>query len=203
MAMRMGLLGLGADYPAPMPSALPADPGDYGPGGRSEWLDVDWREHQRWVAVGGRRVNVIELGAGDADRLRPRAVGLLAELAGEHARRSRATHRVIALDLPGFGASQMPRGGDLDRRLRALRRRRCCEQLGVERATVVGNSMGGFIGAELAIEFPERVERLVLVCAAGLTTEGGVHDSVIGRAGSPRRRRPGLLRLDGVALATR
>jgi pimeloyl-ACP methyl ester carboxylesterase len=36
---------------------------------------------------------------------------------------------------------------------------------------VVGNSMGGFIAAELALSFPTRVEKLVLVSAAGLTTE--------------------------------
>ena len=38
----------------------------YGPAGRSAWLDVDWREHQRWVTVGARPVNVIELGEGPA-----------------------------------------------------------------------------------------------------------------------------------------
>ena len=38
-------------------------------------------------------------------------------------------------------------------------------------AAVVGNSMGGFIGIELAIRFPQRVERLVLVSAAGLSIE--------------------------------
>ena len=43
-------------------------------------------------------------------------------------------------------------------------------ELGIDAATVVGNSMGGFIGAELAISFPERAERLVLVSAAGLST---------------------------------
>jgi pimeloyl-ACP methyl ester carboxylesterase len=37
--------------------------------------------------------------------------------------------------------------------------------------SVVGNSMGGFIGAELALQFPTRVERLVLVSAAGLSQE--------------------------------
>src|SRR6202035_5026637 len=40
-----------------------AAPLPYGPQGRSPWLDVDWREHQRWVPVDGRPVNVIELGA--------------------------------------------------------------------------------------------------------------------------------------------
>ena len=46
-----------------------------------------------------------------------------------------------------------------------------CDALGVERVSVVGNSMGGFIGAELALSFSTRVDRLVLVSAAGLTTE--------------------------------
>ena len=36
----------------------------YGPQGRSSWLDVDWAEHQRWVTIAERPVNVIELGDG-------------------------------------------------------------------------------------------------------------------------------------------
>ncbi len=36
---------------------------------------------------------------------------------------------------------------------------------------MVGNSMGGFIAAEVAIAFPQRVDRLVLVSAAGITVE--------------------------------
>ncbi len=43
----------------------------------------------------------------------------------------------------------------------------CSAQLGIDAAAVVGNSMGGFIAAELAIAFPQRVERLVLISAAG------------------------------------
>ena len=46
-----------------------------------------------------------------------------------------------------------------------------CDALGVESCRVVGNSMGGFVGAELALSFDTRVERLVLVSAAGLSTE--------------------------------
>ena len=47
------------------PGAPPPDPGPYGPVGRSAWLDVDWPAHRRWVEMDGRRVNVVELGAGD------------------------------------------------------------------------------------------------------------------------------------------
>jgi pimeloyl-ACP methyl ester carboxylesterase len=148
---------------------LPAEPGDYGPTGRSPWLDVDWRSHQRWLQVGGRRVNVVELGSG------PPLV-FVHGLSGswqnwlEQLPVFARDHRVVAFDLPGFGASEMPDwpisiSGDA-RWLDAL-----YDALGIDAAAVVGNSMGGFIGAELAIAFPSRVERLVLVSAAGLTVE--------------------------------
>jgi pimeloyl-ACP methyl ester carboxylesterase len=45
------------------------------------------------------------------------------------------------------------------------------DAVGVESAVVVGNSMGGFIAAEVAIQFATRVEKLVLVSAAGISTE--------------------------------
>jgi pimeloyl-ACP methyl ester carboxylesterase len=45
-----------------------------------------------------------------------------------------------------------------------------CEQLGLGKVDVVGNSMGGFVAAEVAIQFPQRVSRLVLVSAAGITS---------------------------------
>ena len=45
------------------------------------------------------------------------------------------------------------------------------DRLDISAAPVVGNSMGGFAAAELAIKFPPRVERLVLVSAAGLATK--------------------------------
>jgi pimeloyl-ACP methyl ester carboxylesterase len=79
-------------------------------------------------------------------------------------------HRVLAPDLPGFGRSEMPNGRisiqGFARVIDAL-----CDALDVEAPIVVGNSMGGFVGAELALAFPTRVRRLVLVSAAGLSVE--------------------------------
>jgi pimeloyl-ACP methyl ester carboxylesterase len=81
------------------------------------------------------------------------------------------SHRVIALDLPGFGCSPLPHEkltvSYYARLLDAL-----LETLGISAAAVVGNSMGGFTAAELAIAFPQRVERLVLVSPAGISTYG-------------------------------
>jgi pimeloyl-ACP methyl ester carboxylesterase len=144
----------------------------YGPGGRSPWLDIDWRRHQRWVDVDGQAVNTIELGGGEGQPIVfvhglsgswPNWLEQLPVLAREH--------RVLALDLPGFGHSPMP-AGEISipayaRLLDALLQRR-----GIDAAAVVGNSMGGFIAAELAISYPQRVERLVLVSAAGISTHG-------------------------------
>jgi pimeloyl-ACP methyl ester carboxylesterase len=151
------------------PPRLPDAPGGYGPQGRSPWMDVDWREHQRWLTIGGRRVNVIELGSGPP-------VVFIHGLSGswqnwlEQLPVFARDHRVITFDLPGFGASQMPREkitiSGFGRFVEAL-----LDELGVGGAAVVGNSMGGFIGIELAIRFPERVERLVLVSAAGLSIQ--------------------------------
>lgn len=150
-------------------TALPDEPGAYGATGRSEWLDVDWGAHQRWVHIGGRAVNVIELGTG------PPLV-FIHGLSGswqnwlEQLPVFARDHRVVAFDLPGFGASEMPSEpisiSGYARLVDAL-----FSELGIAGAAVVGNSMGGFIGAELAIAFPPRVERLVLVSAAGLSIQ--------------------------------
>ena len=147
-----------------------AAPGSYGPQGRSEWLDIDWRTHQRWVVVEGQPVNTIELGEGEGQ-----PIVFVHGLSGswqnwlEQLPVFAHDHRVLALDLPGFGHSPMPAAeisiSGYARLLDGLLAER-----GIDAAAVVGNSMGGFIGAELAISFPQRVERLVLVSAAGLST---------------------------------
>jgi pimeloyl-ACP methyl ester carboxylesterase len=141
----------------------------YGPQGREEWLDIDWREHQRWVALPGGPVNVIELGDGPPLVFVHGHSGRWANWLEQLPYFAR-THRVVAMDLPGFGSSPMPREPitieNYGRSLDAL-----MDRLDISAAPVVGNSMGGFAAGELAIKFPPRVERLVLVSAAGLATK--------------------------------
>jgi pimeloyl-ACP methyl ester carboxylesterase len=136
-------------------------------------LDVDWRAHQRWVIVDGVPVNTIELGPERSDACQP--LVFVHGLSGswpnwlEQLPVLAQSHRVITLDLPGFGHSPMPREPiSISGYARILDR--LLDQLGIDAAAIVGNSMGGFIGAELAIAFPQRVERLVLVSAAGIST---------------------------------
>jgi pimeloyl-ACP methyl ester carboxylesterase len=81
-----------------------------------------------------------------------------------------ARHRVISFDLPGFGYSAMPRD-ELSIPGYARWVSELLGKLEVERAAIVGNSLGGFVGADLAVNFPPFVDRLVLVTAAALWNE--------------------------------
>jgi pimeloyl-ACP methyl ester carboxylesterase len=157
----------------------------YGPVGRSPWLDVDWRRHQRWLVIDGQPVNTIELGPESRRTGDPESQPLVFVhgLSGcwanwlEQLPVLAAERRVITLDLPGFGYSPMPAeqhppGTAITISGYARLLDRMLGELEIDAAAVVGNSMGGFIAAELAIAFPQRVERLVLISAAGVSTTG-------------------------------
>jgi len=86
-----------------------------------------------------------------------------------------AGHRVLAPDLVGFGATERPDGvyyslGTWCEQVFAF-----MDALGVDRAAVVGNSLGGRIALDLAAARPERITRMVLMGAPGVgmtMTEG-------------------------------
>ena len=80
-----------------------------------------------------------------------------------------ARHEVVALDLPGFGESDRPADLSLEALPRAVIG--LMDRLGIERAALVGNSMGGATAAIVAATAPGRVGRLVLVDAAGFNLE--------------------------------
>ncbi len=73
------------------------------------------------------------------------------------------THRVVALDLPGFGWSSRDATLSLGHEDHAQRVIRLMDELGIETATLVGHSMGGGIALRAAVRYPERVSALVLV----------------------------------------
>jgi pimeloyl-ACP methyl ester carboxylesterase len=78
-------------------------------------------------------------------------------------------HRIVRLDLPGFGLT----GPAPDRDYRAARYVRLVtaflDQLGIDRVDVAGNSLGGRIALMLAIEHPTRVRHLIAIDASGLS----------------------------------
>jgi pimeloyl-ACP methyl ester carboxylesterase len=75
-------------------------------------------------------------------------------------------HRVIALDLPGFGDSDKPLLAAYDAPYFADSAVALLDELGIERAHLIGNSMGGRVAIELALLYPERVEKVALLSPA-------------------------------------
>jgi pimeloyl-ACP methyl ester carboxylesterase len=132
-----------------------------------EWLEVDWRRHLRRVELPGASVNYVELGEGDP-------IVFVHGISGswqnwlENLPHFARTHRVLALDLPGFGRSPMPSWSiDVPAYGRLLHD--FCEKLRVgPGAALVGNSLGGFVGAEAVTATPGRFDRLALISAAGI-----------------------------------
>lgn len=79
-------------------------------------------------------------------------------------------HTVIAPDLIGHGDSATPRG-DYSLGAHASSIRDLLAVLGIERATIVGHSLGGGVAMQFFYQFPQRTERLVLISSGGLGQE--------------------------------
>ncbi len=142
---------------------------DYGVSDTPDWRAVDWQPHLHEIRLAGRSVNYVDYGEGEGT-----PVVFVHGLGGnwqnwlENIPRVGQQRRCIALDLPGFGRSEMPADRiSISHYARILDE--LCERIGIPAATVVGNSMGGFIGAEMALSYAHRVERLVLAAAAGIS----------------------------------
>ncbi len=166
-----------------LPAATPPDgPDPYG-NPDPEWLRVDWRRRRREVDVVGARVNYVEMGEG-APILFVHGLSGAWQNWLENIPEFAKDHRVVAVDLPGFGASPMPPWEitipNYGRFLRDF-----CERVGIARCSLIGNSMGGFIATEVAITEPERVDELVLISAAGITWARARREpvAVLGRVG--------------------
>jgi pimeloyl-ACP methyl ester carboxylesterase len=150
---------------------LRSDDPTYADGDDDSWAAVDWPALTWSVDLPGGTVTYVDTG-GEG---RP-ALVFIHGLGGRwqnwllNMPPFMATHRVVALDLPGFGASPMPEE-QITMRGYGQVVDDLCEVLGIDCPVVVGNSMGGLVGAELAVSFPTRVRRLVLVSAAGVSVE--------------------------------
>ncbi|MFN8151962.1 MAG: alpha/beta fold hydrolase [Solirubrobacterales bacterium] len=144
-------------------------PDPYGnPDARPAWMDVDWRSHVRGVEIGGQHINYAEIGEGPPIVFVHGLGGSWQNWLENMPAMAARGHRAIALDLPGFGSSPMPEGA-ISIPAYAKLVGEFCAALDVEGCTLVGNSMGGFIAAAVAVDEPTWVQRLVLVSAAGIS----------------------------------
>lgn len=80
-------------------------------------------------------------------------------------------HRVISFDNRGIGGSSVPPGPYSAAEM-AGDARAVLDAAAVERAHVIGTSLGGMIAQELALAAPDRVDRLVLICTTPGATGG-------------------------------
>jgi len=150
--------------------------------------------HQaEWLDAGGILVRTVRAGSGDTTLL-------LLHGYGESLTTWRATfdalaigHRVVAIDLPGFGGSAKP---DVPYSLPAFTERlsRFIDRWTTGPLVLVGHSMGGELAASLALARPDRVKLLVLIAPAGYR---------IGLGGIAGSMTPGKARTIGRYLALR
>jgi len=81
-------------------------------------------------------------------------------------------YRVIRFDLPGFGLTGPDPSGNYTDRRAVLILAALMDQLGIQKADLIGNSLGGKIAWNFAAAYPERVNRLVLISPDGFASPG-------------------------------
>ena len=138
--------------------------------------DSDHPEIGSYVDAGGIKTNYLEAGAGPPVVLvHGSGPGVTAYANWRLTMPGLAPHfRVLAPDMAGFGYSDKP-GGVADMAAWVGQLTGFLDALGIARAPVVGNSFGGGIAIRLAVDHPERVDRLVLMGSVGISfpiTEG-------------------------------
>ena len=126
---------------------------------------------ERRVGVGDTTLAVLQGGPADAP-----AVVLLHGYTADRvvwmrfARHLLKDHRVVIPELAGHGASGFTSGTGFSAPAQAERVATMLDRLGIERAHVAGNSMGGFVAATLAVAHPRRVSSLLLSDAVGVAS---------------------------------
>jgi pimeloyl-ACP methyl ester carboxylesterase len=143
--------------------------GDYGQPVDLAAPRIEWGAHEHDASIGGRRVRYVDLGTGTGAG----TFGFVCVhgMGGcwQHYREllpSLARHgRAIALDLPGFGASQMP-AEPVTLELLADTAAALAREVGLDRVVAVGHSMGGPIALRFATRHPELTASLILLAGA-------------------------------------
>jgi pimeloyl-ACP methyl ester carboxylesterase len=86
------------------------------------------------------------------------------------ARVLQAKHRVIRVDLPGFGLTGPTQDGNYQMPVYSRFVASLMDTLQVQRAVLAGNSLGGYVAWKTAVDYPDRVSKLILIDAAGYAT---------------------------------
>lgn len=135
---------------------------------RAEWNErIHHAAHSHFVEVDGATVHFQEFG----ERSHPTLLLIHGYTASTYVWKSVAPllaekdFRVVAVDLLGFGYSDKPASFDYTIQSQARMIERLMNRLGIGKAIVVGSSYGGAVASTVALDYAERVEKLVLVGA--------------------------------------
>jgi pimeloyl-ACP methyl ester carboxylesterase len=131
-----------------------------------DWTEIDWSVAIRDATIDGRRVRYVDYGAGSP-------ILLIHGLGGSwqnwlyNIPTLGLEHRVIAVDLPGFGRSEpLPAPAAMETQAEVLAA--LLDQLGIGPTTVVAHSMGGIVAITLLGLRADLIDRLVLANAGGV-----------------------------------
>jgi pimeloyl-ACP methyl ester carboxylesterase len=118
------------------------------------------------VAAGAQRISTLSSGTGPEHAILVHGLGGNKTSFFETVSALAPRYTVHAIDLPGFGSSSKPARAPYDAPWFAESVLAFMDELGIERAHVVGNSMGGRVALELGLAAPERVRSLSLLAPA-------------------------------------
>ena len=118
----------------------------------------------RFATVDGVRLHYLDEGAGPPIVMLHGLASQLQSFTYALAERVRGSHRILMIDRPGSGYSQAGDAATLREQARLVAG--LMAQLGIERALVVGHSLGGALALALAVDHPERVAGLALLSPA-------------------------------------
>jgi pyruvate dehydrogenase E2 component (dihydrolipoamide acetyltransferase) len=131
------------------------------------WRAHDWMGLARTVDVGPDRLAYVDLGEGGTPVLLLHGLGGNRTVWLETQPALASERRVLAVDLPGFGASAPGSDGiSIPGYARTIER--FCARMGLDEVILAGSSLGGWVAAELTLRAPELVQGLVLIDAAGI-----------------------------------
>ncbi len=142
--------------------------------GHQPWTPPDYWSAERYVEIDGMRICYLEAGPPDAEQTLVFVHGWSGNLQNwwDQFEHFQTRYRVVVFDFPGHGKSERGEHVDYSMALYVDVVEGMFTELGIERAHVIGNSVGAWVAAVFALEHPERVDKLVISDSTGTRFTG-------------------------------
>lgn len=147
----------------------------YGVSAIPDWRNIEWTKHTHQFKSNGRRVSYVDIGEGENACIFVHGLANSWHFWLETLPTVSQHRRAIALDLPGFGSSQVHLGR-LTIQVAATAIERLRQELSLEEVTLVGHSMGGIVAVEAAAQYPDTTRGVVLAGGTLVSVIDFFHD---------------------------